>query len=257
MSKQLLLSLNGSNRGAFYQWLSKHKGNPRIAWYPSAGEDLRDLLYLSSSFAQRMPAMAIEPSPPDLFLHTDYFPWSTSSFLDSNFVYQDSRTTVLIKSIEELPRYNLPLDSKIVDFPDGSHATGRVLFLQIEVSSHVLGNFSVPLIYAFIENSVFCSQCIIPNGGKISHVIHIRYGGGCGGGGKSSGIWLLNILRNIECECFVTDGHCHTQSGDERAMEIYPNLAATEALPNLEPIRVIPSKSWSCHGNITWNVLKK
>lgn len=256
MSRQLLLSLNGSKRGAFHRWLSNFKGEPRIAWYPSAGEDFRDLLYLHSSFTERMPAEASEPAPPDLFLHTDYYPWSTSTFLDSRAIHFDGRTSVTVKSIEELPRCDLALDDQIVHFSEGSNATGRVLFLEVEVYSNVLGSFSAPVIYVFAENGAFCAERILPNNGKFSHIIHIRYGGGLGGGGSSAGIWLLNVLPRLGCECFVTDGRHNRQRGDVRTYEIYPELAGPEETSQLKPIRVLPGEEWSGHGDVSWNLVR-
>lgn len=256
MSRQLLLSLNGNKNGKFNQWLNNFKGEPRIAWYPSACEDFRDLLYLHPNFAERRPGLKPDPQPPDIFLHTDYFPWSTSAFLDSDNIHLDDRTSVTVRSIEELPRCDLPLDGQIVDFAEGSHATGRVLFLEVDIASNVLGNFSAPVVYAFVENSVFCAERCLPNDAVFSHIIHVRFGGGCGGGGKSSGIWLLNALRKLRCECFVTDSHYYRQSGDERIYELYPELAGGEDKTQLEQIRVVPSEGWSGHGDVSWNIVK-
>lgn len=255
MSRQLLMSLNGNNRGALYRWLSEFHGEPRVAWYPSAGEDFRDLLYLNNSFSNLKPPKTLEPPCPNFFLHSDYFPWSNSKFLDSKIIYSDTRTYVRLKSIEELPRCIIPLNDQIVDFPKGSHATGRVLFLEVDVDSEQLGTFSAPVIYAFVENGAFCAEKVLPNNGKFSHIIHIRYGGGCGGGGKSSGIWLLNVLQRLECECFVTDSHYHMQSGDEATYEKYPILKEQGSRPLLEPVREISSQSWSGHGDVSWNIV--
>jgi hypothetical protein len=256
MSKKLLLDLNGKNNGAFRSWLDNFKGEPRIAWYPSSGEDFRDLLYLHPGFSDINPASKPEPRCPDIFLHTDYFPWSTSTFLDSSNIHLDDRTSVSVKSIEELPRCKLPLDDQIVDFPQGSLATNRVLFLEAEISSNVLGKFLAPVVYAFVENGAFCAERVLPKGGRFSHVVHVRYGGGCGGGGKSSGIWLLNVLRQLHCELFVTDSHYSRQSGDERTYTIYPSLAGNEDQSQLEQIRVLPSEGWSGHGDVSWNTIR-
>ena len=256
MSRKLLLSLNGNKNGKFKQWLDNFKGEPRIAWYPSAGEDFRDLLYLNHSFASVNQASKADPQPPNIFLHTDYYPWSKSTFLDNSTIYRDNLTSVTIKSIEELPHCDLPLDSGIVDFLHRNRATGKVLFLEVDVVSSVLGEFSVPMIYAFVENEVFCAERALPQQAIFSHIVHVRYGGGCGGGGKATGIWLLNVLRKLGCECFVTDGHLRRQSGDERAYELYPALAGDEDTTQLERIRLIPSKDWSGHGDVSWNIVK-
>lgn len=259
MPKEMLHSLNGTNNGAFRRWLDNFKGEPRIAWYPSAGEDFRDLLYLHPKFPDIEPASKPEPQPPDLFLHTDFFPWSTSTFLDSRTIHLDNRTTVSVKSIEELPpcNFDLGLDSQIVDFPRGSSATGRVLFLKVKIQSDVLGEFSFPVVYAFVENAAFCANKILPYNGRLSHIIHVRFGGGSGGGGKSTGVWLLNILQKVRCEVFVSDSHYARQSGDERIYQLYPSLAGNEDTSQLERIRVIASERWSNHGDVTWNIIKK
>ncbi len=255
MSMKLLLNLNGSRNGAFRRWLDNFKGEPRIAWYPSAGEDFRDLLYLHPEFSRQNPGIKPDPPPPDIFLHTDYFPWRSSSFLDTMTAYKDDRTRVHVKSIEELPRCDLPLDEQIVNIPNGSKATGRVIFLELEVSSSVLGNYSYPVIYAFCDNASFCSEKIIKNSGQCSHIIHVRFGGGLGGGGKSTGIWLLNILSKLQCEMFITDSHYGLGLGDERIYELYPELSGDKDENQLKKIRKINSESWSCHGDVSWNLV--
>ena len=257
MSRELLQDLNGNNDGPFLRWLNAFDGEPRIAYYPSSGEDFRDLLYLSPRFSDHCPATGAEPRHPDIFLHTDYFPWSTSTFLDSMVIYDDARTRVKLRDIEELPRCVLPVDPGIVDFPAGSHATGRVVFLDVSVTSEKLGSFSAPVIYAFVENGAFCARKILAKKGKISHVIHVRYGGGCGGGGQSSGVWLLNVLQRMQCECFVTDNHYPQQSGDRRTYQLYPELSGNEDTKQLEkPIRTVCSDSWSCYRDVTWRTVR-
>ena len=256
MSKQLLYNLNGGKNGAFRNWLAGLKGEPRIAWYPSAGKDFRDLLYLHPGFAERSQPTRLDPSLPNIFLHTDYFAKAFLQFIDNRTLHIDKRTSVIIKSLEELPRCDLPLDSQIVHFSSGSTATGRVLFLEIEIQSNVFGVFTRPVIYAFVENAAFCAEKILPQQGRLSHIIHVRYGGGCGGGGKSTGIWLLNILQRVNCECFITDDHFGKQKGDKRVYELYPNLSGPESVVQLERIRTIKSEGWSNHGDVSWSVLQ-
>jgi len=95
MTRQLLTELNGNNNGAFKKFLDSFDGNPRIAWYPSAGEDFRPLLFLHPGYSKINPSDQEEPASPDLFLFTDYFPWNYSTFLDSIFIYDDHRTTLI------------------------------------------------------------------------------------------------------------------------------------------------------------------
>jgi len=254
MSRQLLTDLNGNNTGQLEKFLADFHGEPRIAWYPSAGEDFRALLYLHPNFSNLHPASEHEPQAPDLFIFTDYYPWQNSTFLDNRTIYSDDRTHIYIESIEELPRLNLPVHDEIVDFPLGSRATDRAVFLKIRIESDKLGSISYPVLYAFAENESFYSRKLIPNKASITHLIHVRYGGGCGGGGNASGVWLLHVLSQLNCELFITDGHHHWQSGDNKAMELFESIPR-ENSSQLTPIRIIHSEGWSGHGDVSWNLV--
>ncbi len=254
MSRALLQNLNGSNTGNFHRWLENFHGEPRIAWYPSAGQDYRDMLFLHEKYATTMnPAFKPEPQAPDIFLHTDYFPWSSQSplFLDNPILHADSRTKITVKSREELPRCDLPLDRHIVAFPQGGAATGRVFFLELAIDCY-WGTFSVPLLYAFVENAAFCAQRMIPHHAALSHIVHVRYGAAFGGS-KSTGMWLIHTLCRLQCECFITDGHHSIHSGDSRVFELYPMLDSEHnCTPLLQRIRTIKGNQWSNHGNVSW-----
>ena len=254
MTRQLLSNLNGNKTGQLKNFLDNFTGEPRIAWYPSAGEDFRALLYLHPSFSQLNPASGQEPQSPDLFLFTDYFPWQHSSFMDSRTIYSDNRTTVNIEHIEELPRLNLPLHEELVHFKEGSNATDRAVFLKIRIDSDKLGSISYPVVYAFAENETFYCNKIVPNKATISHIIHVRYGGGSCGGGNASGVWLLNVLKKLNCELFITDGHHHWQTGDKFALELCSSIPK-ESNSRLTPIRVVQSQGWSGHGDVSWNLI--
>ena len=224
MSKELLYHLNGNKNGILKEYLDSIKEPLNIAWYPSAGEDFRPMLYLSHEYSEINPAPIPETIFPNFFIYSDYFPWSTSTFLDTPIIYKDRNTKVEVLKIEELPRLDLPLDSDIVYFPEGSVATGRVLFLKIKITSKQLDELQYPLIYAFVENESFCSKILLPMNCSISHIIHVRYGGGLGGGGIASGAWLLNVLKRLNCKVYITDGEYTPSSGDEAAYIKYENL---------------------------------
>lgn len=246
-------ALNGGKRGLLSRYLRGMKATgqpPRIAWYPSAGIDMRDVLYLSPAFQQRL-ANQTYVAPPELFVHTDYFPWWDSTFLDSKVIHEDERTRIQVEAIEELPRLDLPLDPEIVDFPEGSTATGRVLFMKLLVESTKLGRFTAPLIYAFAENAAFANFAL-DHHARFTHCIHVRFGGGGGGGGHSSGGWMLNILNRLGCECMISDEHYFTGQGDERIKKIMPQLVAEPPAQLEDPHFRLPSASWSCNGDIDW-----
>lgn len=256
MSRQLLASLNGNKTGNLYKLLNDFEDEPRIAWYPSAGTDFRALLYLHPNYSTLFPESGREPDAPDMFLFTDYNPWGGYSFLDTNLIYQDLRTRVYVENIEELPSLKLPLHEDIVCFPMDSIFNGRVFFLEIKIESNRLGSFVYPIIYAFAENEAFYCDTLFPNNATISHLIHVRYGGGCGGGGRASGAWLLNVLRKLKCELYITDrqNNWNWQSGDLKAMEYCTNIPK-QNLSHLRPIRTIRSKDWCGHGDVVWNLV--
>jgi hypothetical protein len=255
MSRQLLNALNGNKNGELKSFIDSFNGEPRIAWYPSAGEDFRALLYLHPNFSQQHPATEQEPNSPDIFLFTDYYPWKHSKFLDSRIIFADARTMVYIEHIEELPRLNLPLHKELVHFPEGSNATDRSVFLKIRIFSDKLGIIYFPVIYAFAENETFYCNKLFPNKAIVSHIIHVRYGGGCGGGGYASGVWLLNVLKLLKCELLITDSHYHWQSGDRFASDFCPSIPR-ESDAHLTPIRIVQSQGWSGHGDVSWNIVR-
>lgn len=256
MSRHFLEILNGKNSGLLKRYIDGLNSEPRIAWYPSAGVDFRALIYLHPHYTSINKQCEItEPKSPDLFLFTDYFPWDNLRFLDDRLIYSDSRTIIQVDEIEELPRLNLPLHDELVHFPKGSHATNRILFLNIRIWSNQIGDYTFPVIYAFAENETFYCKKLIPHHATISHIIHVRYGGGLGGGGYASGGWILNVLKKLHCEVFLTDGQHFLQSGDEFAMKMCPSIPRENNL-QLKPFRVINSIGWSDHGDVTWNLVE-
>ena len=255
MSMQLLQAINGNQRGAFHRYLTGLRTPPRLAWYPSAGTDFRDLLYLNPDFAAHTPATQAEPAAPELFIHTDHFPNDNSTFLDDRLVLDDGRTSIRVTTIEELPPLNLPLDPGLVDNTTGSRATGRAIYLELDIHSKQLGDIRRSVLYLFVENAAFLAKLALPNAAILSHVVQVRYGGGCGGGSKGTGVWLRDVLAAVGCEVFITDGCDHRQDGDRHVFKAFSELAAARRPSTLTPIRTLPGASWSDHGDVTWNLV--
>ena len=254
MSKAFLENINGGKNGRLKKYIDRFDGVPRIAWYPSAGTDFRALLYLHPNYSKLNPPTDNEPTCPDIFLFTDYFPWKRDRFLDSSLLFSDGRTSITVEYIEELPRLNLPIKEELVRFPEGSEATDRAIFLTVRVVSDKLGNYTFPVIYAFAVNETFYCSKMAPLKAVVSHIIHIRYGGGLGGGGKAAGAWLLNVLLKLRCELFISDGHHYWQSGDKFAMESCSEIPR-ECEVQLNKIRTLDSTKWSDHGDVDWNLV--
>ncbi len=254
MSKQMLRAINGGRVGAFHSWLAGLQREPRLAWYPSAGSDFRDLLYLSPEFAAHMPASQPEPAAPDLFVHTDYHPCIGSlAGANTGTVLDDGRTRIIVESLEELPPLSLPLDGRTIDCSCHSSSAGRMFYLELSIHSRQLGDVRRRMLYLGAENAAFLAGLALLNAGRFSHVVHVRFGGGCGGGNYSSGEWLKEILSSVGCEMFVSDGSGKLGAGDQQVFRCFPNLDAVRRPCLLTPIRTLPGAAWSDHGDVTWN----
>lgn len=255
MSQTFLTSLIGRRRGKFAQWLAQQHTTPRIAWYPSAGTDFRALMYLHPSYqAYHAPTQA-EPACPDLFLFTDYFPWTDSHFLDSPLIYSDLNTTMTIECMEELPSLGLTRHPELVMITEPNVATNKLLYLQVKVESRLLGSWTSHVLYAFAENETFYAHKMAPQNAQISHIVHVRYGGGLGGGGKASGMWILHVLKKLQCEVLVSDGHYSWQTGDLFALQQFKEISYQQE-GFLRSIRKVDSYSWSGHGDVHWNLVE-
>ena len=271
MSKQLLKTLNGNKKGEFKKFIDSFEQELRIAWYPSAGTDFRALFYLHPNYAKINPTNNTEPESPDIFLFTDYYTYEPSSFFDTTKIYNFGNTTVKIESFEELSTLNIPLHHNriILCLPENENKN-KVVFLKIRINSKELGEYTYPVLYAFAENEAFCAEILIPNNTILSHIIHVRYGGGCGGGGYATGVWILNVLKKLNCEIFITDNHkLFWQVGDYAAVEFYPVLGPIDTIGEVgwhltirndnntewetyRSIRLIPSVDWSGYGDVYW-----
>lgn len=265
MSIKLLQHLNGNNSGlldAFIKKLEPH--DLGICWYPSAGTDLRDLLFLSAAYQEHDPARIggnvwIEPVPA-LFLHTDYWPsnddWFTAAPHAGTVLFEDEQTTVTISEIEQLPDLDLPLSPEIVAFPAGSALTGKVYFMEVEAVA-TGRTVKTHLLYAFVENLSFFRDVMLPCAAQVSHVIHNRFGAGFGGG-RSNGQWLTYVLDTLRCDIFITDGrHEDAAEGDHAALNSLRErnlfeLRCSTFFPG-ERIRSIPGHRWSGYGDtVEW-----
>jgi hypothetical protein len=249
-----LLEVLTGRRAQSFAAIRRVGASPRVAWYPTAGTDFRDLLYLGAEY-QRLspptPPPPAEPAAPDLYLHTDYLP---PSFLNQQTLVDDGRTTVRVEEIRELPRLNLPVEPGLVVFPGGANA-GRVILLDLAVHSDVLGEFRRTVIYGIVENAAFCARVLLPSRTPVTHLVRVRHGGGCGGGGRASGMWLDEMARSLRCQVIVADGTDRAQEADEAVFEIFPSLSGARASPpDLREIRRIPGSLWSGHGDVRWLV---
>lgn len=210
----------------------------RAAWYPSAGTDFRDLIFLSGEY----PEIDIAP---ELFIHTDSDPGF--EFADKQVVYEDDHTCVTLTKEREFDRLPVPA-LQFADFSDRKNA-GRIALFQAEIESDRFGTLTRKLIYAVCENEWFAANLLVPNRVPVETVCHIRYGSGFGGA-RNSGAWLLHTLKILHARNYVSDpAGAKTDDTVQGVWKSFPQLQGET--PRLVPGTVIPGRIWSNHGDVT------
>ena len=186
--KRILGNCFRSNSPIWNDYLSQ-KEETNILYYPSAGEDLRPMLFskiecLNYSGLQLTEEKYVEPN---LFIFSDYFPFQESRFFDSTTLYSDVNTMIKIEGYCELfpnPQYyNYQFNRSYVDF-EKSHATGRAIFFKVKIHSHINGGITYYKqgIYFFYENVNLIDQLFMRHQLPVSHIVWKRDGSGLGGG---------------------------------------------------------------------------
>ena len=208
----------------------------RVLWYPSAGNDFRDMIFCSG----RYPDITLAP---ELFIHTDCHP--DFDFDLPGVVYEDHHTTVRLHKEREFDRLTVPqMEFAHWSSPD----SGRIILYQAEIASDRFGKIVRPLIYAVCENEWVAAEFLVPNRIAAETVCHVRYGSGFGGA-AASGAWLRQALKILHTRTFISDPVPEMQYGDLQVLDKYPQLGGIPA--ELVPQMDIDGRLWSNHGDVT------
>ena len=196
------------------------------AWYPSAGDDFRPLLYLSPSYMETLGSSA--PAPVEHYLFSDYWPLDKHpKFLTPGVIFSDRRTCIEVIQVQELRPMCLPVHPDLVNFPDHHHLTNRVFNLDVQILSDDQAR-SARVTYAFVENTAMAND-LIRNGVNITHIINVCYGSGFGGSSINED-WLLHAAAALNTTTFIADralpslipSYCTHESS--RVLELYPSI---------------------------------
>ena len=208
---------------------------PRVLWYPSSGNDWRDLLYLHPDW---LGPGKDDPAPPDLYLHTDAFSGlhpgaSTGSqmkrslYRRNNYhspcntpklalepgplpvIHEDDRTRMEVLQSASVLGPDLPLSPRLILTMDPPERPAflrpiRVYWALFEVTSNVLGRFQRLGVQVVTENAAFLAKVLLSHQPTITHLCNVRYGGGLGGGGFSPGTWMENALEFLGTEVLIS-----------------------------------------------------
>jgi hypothetical protein len=253
MSIEFLEAINGGADGRLRRFIELHRGggSPRLAWYPSAGDDLRDLIYLSKEFAARNPGTLPDPAPPDLFVHTDGWLPSRFDAWGKRPAHRDSRTRITVLHRERLPDVSLPSFRDLID--ERAPCSGRADFFELRVESQPNGVFPARLLYVEAENAAFCARYLLARRARVTHLVQVRYGQG-EGGARTCGGWLERFTEALGTEVVVSDPRLGPGHGDAwRQERCFPELRGYQApTTSTRPIRTMRGERWSGHGDITW-----
>ncbi|MFA5667943.1 MAG: hypothetical protein WC967_01775 [Balneolaceae bacterium] len=185
-------------------------------YYPSAGEDLRPFVFSKKENLEFIGLDIVNNyTEPNLFIFSDYFPFSRSQFFDSQILHRDDYTSVTIEDYCEIKptnKYDYNFNKKHVHF-EPSLATGKAIFFKARIKSHrVNEEYFKYGIYFFYENVNLIEQLFLKNNFSFTHLIWKRDGSGLGGGTVK-----LDFIYHVAARCntkffFIWDHYLNDQN---------------------------------------------
>ena len=230
--------------------INELKNFSSLCWYPSAGSDFRELLYLSPEY-KKIVDLKIEPKP-DCFILTDYLVMSYYPKLEELLtgpteLFNDERTVITALNGKELSRLSLPFHHELVSF-EQSNDYGRVFSFDVEIISDILGEIKTHVIYAIVENTSFAIDFLLKHKINVNSIIHVRYGHMLGGG-RSNGMYVKRLLTDLNTHYFISDMNYKSDT-DSEAISVYLNTLKLRMDPPLTDMAMISSYQWSRSGDV-------
>lgn len=274
MSLQFLKNLNGSNSGHFAKFLSslESKENLFLSWYPSSGEDFRNVVNLNDLFMGSKIRGNKQWKQPDIFIYTDPNPEFNELFpeemtneftkpmtemesllieyadLSGWYIYQDDLLEVRVKRFEWLPELEAMLDRELEWWGDIGLTKKKVAYMLLDIWTEEFGELEAHLIYCNVGNEWFANKLITENA-EISHITKVEYGSKYMGG-NVKGSYLKNVLSKLSTKFLICDSLNISRDGDETAQRLYPALRKDDSEYELNQLFVIPENYWK-NNNVT------
>lgn len=206
--KELLKGVDQKSQSRFNELLDAIPENPNILWYPSSGNDFRDLLEFGPG-GLNSPGLK---ELPHLFIHTDYFKeWLFLGKDQTEFEEQGLRITVRRKF--EL-RFSLPIvgyyvNPNYVDFPNEALKKPIIYLLDLTIECENFNPINQSVLYFMFENINFLDVVLFKFKIPISHLVKVREGCGFGGGRKSISL-AYAFLSTLNTQYLIADREEHT-----------------------------------------------
>ena len=237
------------------QYLNNYE---RICWYPSAGLDLRPILYLTPGRAEKK--QWEEKDFPDCFIFTDcgitnedcndWFSGAKKELFHDRYRHTD----ITINKAEELQRIevaknrhvvyysqNFFEEGEFVNWPPASY--GRVVALNVHISCNQLGEWDTTVIYVMAENAAFAMEYLLPEQIKIDMIYRINYGyrwAPNGFGSRSNGLFITKLLQKLGTRYFITDDGLPVDAKDPVIDMLYGEKLRTLPGSELKEVHRIP-----------------
>ena len=231
-----------------------------ICWYPSAGHDFRELLYISDWYYQKnnVPRDRGQKMP-DLFILTDVlglpefyryeYRYHRDDFCKPGFVLFDDRTQehstkITVVSFEELCDLDLSFKDDLSAANDNSLYNSSWL-MEVEIESKISGvitKYKSTILYAAVQNEAFANEFLIPNKIKVEYQVLIRYGEGFGGANVKP-TWILLAFQELGIRYVVSN---------DRYVEWAETEETDKTRPSFEKLYSIDGVQWSDYGEVGW-----
>jgi len=209
MNKSILNSIlkPAENPEVFKEIMDKLSDDPKTSWYSSAGDDYRDLIYLTgNTFAS-----------PELFIHNDYHNRYVEKIEKGDLGRVKGFKIRVVKKVKcDLSNeVNYEINRRLVDFPHEMFRTPLCYLLNVEISKKDTEPTERVVLYFFMENTNFFKEIVIKRMLRVTHLTVIRDGSGCGGGGHVNMKFLEHFLGYMGTEIYVTDNFGRRKVGWE------------------------------------------
>lgn len=184
MLNKILKGTDKLSQAKFDELIYNIGENPNILWYPSAGDDFRDLIEAETR---------TEISP-DLYIHTDY---SKSVVIVPGTIFNDGATQVEIMEVSHLTstdEIKYYVNPDFIDLPENVNAKPSILLLDVLVN-YSGGTIRKPVLYWYFENVNFLDEVLLKFHIPVSHIVKVREGMAWGGNRKSISIGYAFLSR--------------------------------------------------------------
>lgn len=205
--KELLKGVDQKSQSRFNELLDAIPENPNILWYPSSGNDFRDLLEFGPG-GLNSPGLK---ELPHLFFHTDYLKeWLFLGQKETEFEEQGLKISVINKFelAFRFPFREYDVNRNYVHFADLASPRPEIYLLDLRIEADGVAPMEQTVFYFLFENFNFLVELLIKRGIKVSHLVKINEGCGFGGANKCIAA-VYAFLSTLKTQYLVADFQQH------------------------------------------------